>query len=104
MLREPAEPTASEPKQSGSFRYLQGMLEAGEGGKTPNTLPPLPPLPLPCPVYPSPSNTTQSTPSSHPPPLQIPLCLTVTVLSPSRFPLHHPRDSPLPHTNQELVL
>ncbi|XP_055458696.1 PDZ and LIM domain protein 4 isoform X2 [Psammomys obesus] len=31
MLREPAEPTASEPKQSGSFRYLQGMLEAGEG-------------------------------------------------------------------------
>ncbi|KAM9695373.1 PDZ and LIM domain protein 4 isoform 2-T2 [Trichechus inunguis] len=32
MLREPAEPTASEPKQSGSFRYLQGMLEAGEGG------------------------------------------------------------------------
>ncbi|NP_001412443.1 PDZ and LIM domain protein 4 isoform 4 [Mus musculus] len=33
MLREPAEPTASEPKQSGSFRYLQGMLEAGEGGE-----------------------------------------------------------------------
>ncbi|XP_037657960.1 PDZ and LIM domain protein 4 isoform X2 [Choloepus didactylus] len=32
MLREPAEPTAMEPKQSGSFRYLQGMLEAGEGG------------------------------------------------------------------------
>ncbi|XP_021081549.1 PDZ and LIM domain protein 4 isoform X2 [Mesocricetus auratus] len=32
MLREPAEPVASEPKQSGSFRYLQGMLEAGEGG------------------------------------------------------------------------
>ncbi|XP_026363721.1 PDZ and LIM domain protein 4 isoform X2 [Ursus maritimus] len=32
MLREPAEPSASEPKQSGSFRYLQGMLEAGEGG------------------------------------------------------------------------
>ncbi|XP_049728782.1 PDZ and LIM domain protein 4 isoform X2 [Elephas maximus indicus] len=35
MLREPAEPTASEPKQSGSFRYLQGMLEAGEGGERP---------------------------------------------------------------------
>lgn len=33
MLRESAEPTAAEPKQSGSFRYLQGMLEAGEGGK-----------------------------------------------------------------------
>ncbi|XP_006166944.1 PDZ and LIM domain protein 4 [Tupaia chinensis] len=33
MLREPAEPTAAEPKQSGSFRYLQGMLEAGEGGE-----------------------------------------------------------------------
>ncbi|XP_052614575.1 PDZ and LIM domain protein 4 isoform X3 [Peromyscus californicus insignis] len=33
MLREPAEPAASEPKQSGSFRYLQGMLEAGEGGE-----------------------------------------------------------------------
>ncbi|CAD7687920.1 unnamed protein product [Nyctereutes procyonoides] len=33
MLREPAEPLASEPKQSGSFRYLQGMLEAGEGGE-----------------------------------------------------------------------
>ncbi|XP_060033783.1 PDZ and LIM domain protein 4 isoform X2 [Erinaceus europaeus] len=32
MLREPAEPTATEPKQSGSFRYLQGILEAGEGG------------------------------------------------------------------------
>ncbi|XP_007461390.1 PREDICTED: PDZ and LIM domain protein 4 isoform X2 [Lipotes vexillifer] len=32
MLRESAEPTAAEPKQSGSFRYLQGMLEAGEGG------------------------------------------------------------------------
>ncbi|XP_012513071.1 PREDICTED: PDZ and LIM domain protein 4 [Propithecus coquereli] len=36
MLREPAEPAAAEPKQSGSFRYLQGMLEAGEGGKTPD--------------------------------------------------------------------
>nr|XP_012617565.1 PDZ and LIM domain protein 4 isoform X1 [Microcebus murinus] len=35
MLREPAEPSASEPKQSGSFRYLQGMLEAGEGGERP---------------------------------------------------------------------
>lgn len=34
MLREPAEPAAAEPKQSGSFRYLQGMLEAGEGGRT----------------------------------------------------------------------
>ncbi|KAM4826999.1 PDZ and LIM domain protein 4 isoform 2-T2 [Thomomys bottae] len=32
MLREPAEPPTTEPKQSGSFRYLQGMLEAGEGG------------------------------------------------------------------------
>uniref|UniRef100_H0WBV2 PDZ and LIM domain protein 4 n=1 Tax=Cavia porcellus TaxID=10141 RepID=H0WBV2_CAVPO len=32
MLREPGELTAVEPKQSGSFRYLQGMLEAGEGG------------------------------------------------------------------------
>lgn len=36
MLQEPAEPLApAEPKQSGSFRYLQGMLEAGEGGKAP---------------------------------------------------------------------
>ncbi|OWK11570.1 PDLIM4 [Cervus elaphus hippelaphus] len=35
MLREPAEPAAAEPKQSGSFRYLQGMLEAGEGGERP---------------------------------------------------------------------
>ncbi|XP_054411898.1 PDZ and LIM domain protein 4 isoform X2 [Pongo abelii] len=35
MLREPAEPVAAEPKQSGSFRYLQGMLEAGEGGEWP---------------------------------------------------------------------
>ncbi|XP_049642731.1 PDZ and LIM domain protein 4 isoform X2 [Suncus etruscus] len=33
MLQEPAEPSAAEPKQSGSFRYLQGMLEAGEGGE-----------------------------------------------------------------------
>lgn len=40
MLREPAEPLApAEPKQSGSFRYLQGMLEAGEGGKTPAPFP-----------------------------------------------------------------
>lgn len=37
MLREPAEPAASEPKQSGSFRYLQGMLEAGEGGDRPGS-------------------------------------------------------------------
>ncbi|XP_036985816.2 PDZ and LIM domain protein 4 isoform X1 [Artibeus jamaicensis] len=38
MLREPAEPlAAAEPKQSGSFRYLQGMLEAGEGGERPGT-------------------------------------------------------------------
>ncbi|XP_004459790.2 PDZ and LIM domain protein 4 isoform X1 [Dasypus novemcinctus] len=35
MLQKPAEPTAVEPKQSGSFRYLQGMLEAGEGGERP---------------------------------------------------------------------
>ncbi|KAM6224515.1 PDZ and LIM domain protein 4 isoform 1-T1 [Rhynchocyon petersi] len=35
MLREPAEISASEPKQSGSFRYLQGMLEASEGGERP---------------------------------------------------------------------
>lgn len=42
MLREPAESVAVEPKQSGSFRYLQGMLEAGEGGKTPATCPHLP--------------------------------------------------------------
>ncbi|XP_008591594.1 PREDICTED: PDZ and LIM domain protein 4 isoform X2 [Galeopterus variegatus] len=46
MLREPAEPAAAEPKQSGSFRYLQGMLEAGEGGKTPSTF--LICLPAPC--------------------------------------------------------
>ncbi|KAM9069871.1 PDZ and LIM domain protein 4 isoform X1 [Antechinus flavipes] len=32
MLQEYGEP-ASEPKQSGSFRYLQGMLEAGENGE-----------------------------------------------------------------------
>ncbi|XP_028631761.1 PDZ and LIM domain protein 4 isoform X1 [Grammomys surdaster] len=37
MLREPAEPAASEPKQSGSFRYLQGMLEAGGGGDRPGS-------------------------------------------------------------------
>lgn len=79
MLREPAEPAASEPKQSGSFRYLQGMLEAGEGGKTPNTLPPLPPLPLQRPADPRPSNPNQSTPSSHP------FCAFTF-----RFPLHHP--------------
>uniref|UniRef100_A0A8D0XJH4 PDZ and LIM domain protein 4 n=1 Tax=Sus scrofa TaxID=9823 RepID=A0A8D0XJH4_PIG len=35
MLQEPAEPMAAEPKQSGSFRYLQGMLEAGESGERP---------------------------------------------------------------------
>lgn len=44
MLQEPAEPLVpAEPKQSGSFRYLQGMLEAGEGGKTPAPSPHLPP-------------------------------------------------------------
>uniref|UniRef100_M3YH22 PDZ and LIM domain protein 4 n=2 Tax=Mustela putorius furo TaxID=9669 RepID=M3YH22_MUSPF len=37
MLREPAETLTSEPKQSGSFRYLQGMLEAGEGGERPGS-------------------------------------------------------------------
>lgn len=46
MLREPAEPPAAEPKQSGSFRYLQGMLEASEGGKTPTLTPPDFPLPV----------------------------------------------------------
>lgn len=46
MLREPAEPPAAEPKQSGSFRYLQGMLEASEGGKTPTLTPPAFPLPV----------------------------------------------------------
>lgn len=35
----PSPPAAAEPKQSGSFRYLQGMLEAGEGGKTPSHFP-----------------------------------------------------------------
>lgn len=49
MLREPAETLTSEPKQSGSFRYLQGMLEAGEGGKTPAILPHLPNHSLRCP-------------------------------------------------------
>lgn len=44
MLREPAEPAAAEPKQSGSFRYLQGMLEAGEGGRTLFFTPPAFPL------------------------------------------------------------
>lgn len=44
MLREPAEPAAAEPKQSGSFRYLQGMLEAGEGGRTLFYTPPIFPL------------------------------------------------------------
>ncbi|XP_004609904.1 PDZ and LIM domain protein 4 isoform X1 [Sorex araneus] len=37
MLQEPAEPSSAEPKQSGSFRYLQGMLEAGEGGERPGS-------------------------------------------------------------------
>lgn len=32
MLQDYEKPV-SEPKQSGSFRYLQGMLEAGENGK-----------------------------------------------------------------------
>lgn len=32
MLQDYEKPI-SEPKQSGSFRYLQGMLEAGENGK-----------------------------------------------------------------------
>ncbi|XP_023387783.1 PDZ and LIM domain protein 4 isoform X2 [Pteropus vampyrus] len=42
MLREPAELPTAEPKQSGSFRYLQGMLEAGErsGPGSPRNLKP----------------------------------------------------------------
>ncbi|CAH2277012.1 PDZ and LIM domain 4 [Pelobates cultripes] len=35
MLQEPEEPV-SQPKQSGSFKYLQGMLEAGENGEKPD--------------------------------------------------------------------
>lgn len=31
MLQDYEEP-ASEPKQSGSFKYLQGILESGDGG------------------------------------------------------------------------
>lgn len=33
MLQDPAEPVC-EPKQSGSFRYLQEILQAEDGGKT----------------------------------------------------------------------
>lgn len=32
MLQDPEEPVSA-PKQSGSFRYLQGMLEAEDGGQ-----------------------------------------------------------------------
>lgn len=32
MLQDYVEPV-SEPKQSGSFKYLQGILEAEDGGK-----------------------------------------------------------------------
>lgn len=76
MLREPAEPAASEPKQSGSFRYLQGMLEAGEGGKIPNTLPPHLPFPHNSPVHPSlPTPADPPTPSSQLSLLNLFLCL-----------------------------
>uniref|UniRef100_A0A663MSZ3 PDZ and LIM domain protein 4 n=1 Tax=Athene cunicularia TaxID=194338 RepID=A0A663MSZ3_ATHCN len=37
MLQDYEKPV-SEPKQSGSFRYLQGMLEAGENGKEVGTM------------------------------------------------------------------
>lgn len=97
MLREPAEPAASEPKQSGSFRYLQGMLEASESGKTPvsppktpNTLRPLCPLPPQCPAHPSPSKPNQSTPSSHPSIFNSFLCLYCGCAFTFLFPLHHP--------------
>ncbi|KAG7281205.1 hypothetical protein CRUP_022870 [Coryphaenoides rupestris] len=33
MLQDPDEPV-SQPKQSGSFKYLQGILEADDGGRT----------------------------------------------------------------------
>lgn len=33
MLQDPEEPVSA-PKQSGSFRFLQGMLEAEDGGQT----------------------------------------------------------------------
>lgn len=36
MLQDYEKPI-SEPKQSGSFRYLQGMLEASENGKEAGT-------------------------------------------------------------------
>lgn len=74
MLREPAEPPAAEPKQSGSFRYLQGMLEAGEGGKT------LAPFPLPEPTLDDPHSVSQS---SAPPCL---LQLFPRPSLPSKFP------------------
>ena len=33
MLQDSEEPVSA-PKQSGSFRYLQGILEAEDGGET----------------------------------------------------------------------
>ena len=41
MLQDPEEPITA-PKQSGSFKYLQGILEAEDGGKSsPLDAPPL---------------------------------------------------------------
>lgn len=45
MLQDYEKPV-SEPKQSGSFRYLQGMLEAGENGKEVGTRSNVPASPL----------------------------------------------------------
>ena len=80
MLRESAEPTAAEPKQSGSFRYLQGMLEAGEGGK----ILPHPPSPLPeVPNFAPPTSPSHAfaTPRPASRPLAPPPC-------PQRAPTH----------------
>ncbi|KPP61315.1 hypothetical protein Z043_120598, partial [Scleropages formosus] len=38
MLQDPGEPVSA-PKQSGSFRYLQGILEAEDGGVSPTDRP-----------------------------------------------------------------
>ncbi|XP_010358304.1 PDZ and LIM domain protein 4 isoform X1 [Rhinopithecus roxellana] len=126
MLREPAESVAAEPKQSGSFRYLQGMLEAGEGGKTPATCPHLPSHSLQCPgcplATPHPASqspallglcgpvphpcytlATPSLPDSHSTPCRCPSPHARQTRSPVSVPMAHPAPNQTPRRNGVLT-
>lgn len=97
MLQDPQEPAAA-PKQSGSFRYLQGILEAEDGGVSPTDRmrglrspgrSPVPKLGSPIPTSPMPTSCPM-------PPLQkLPQCTRccngiVGTIVKARDKLYHP--------------